>query len=303
MSNNTQLQVKKETIDVVTSRIKEFQNKGELFFPTNYIPENALKSAWLLIQETQDKDKKCALDICSQASIANSLLSMAVQGLNPDKKQCYFIVYGNKLVMQRSYFGSMSVARAVNQNIEEIYAMIVFQGDEFEYQIIRGKKVVTKHTQKLENVKKDEIIAAYCTVIYKDGKEESTIMTLNEIKQAWKMSKMYPIDANGNIKKDSTHDKFMADMCAKTVINKACKPIINASDDSNIVARFAKLTDTDAVEAEVEQEIIENANTEIIDIDTETGEVTFPSNETVLEINTDSKVEVKEQVTMEGPSF
>ena len=98
MSN--QLAVRKETIDIVTARVREFQNKGELYFPSNYVPENALKSAWLTIQETEDKNRKPALEVCTKESIANALLSMVIQGLNPDKKQCYFIVYGNKLQLQ-----------------------------------------------------------------------------------------------------------------------------------------------------------------------------------------------------------
>lgn len=265
MANN-QLAVKKETIDIVTARVKEFQNKGELFFPANYIPENALKSAWLMLQDTQDKDKKLALDVCTKDSIANSLLSMVVQGLNPDKKQCYFIVYGNKLTLQRSYFGSVAVAKSVNTDIEDIYGLVVYEDDEFEYEIKRGKRFVSKHTQKLENVKKDKIVAAYACVLYMDGKEEYTIMTMDEIKQAWKQSKMYPVDEKGNIKANTTHDKFTADMCVKTVINKACKPIINNSSDANIVAKYAKQMDIEATEAEVEEEIAENANKDMIDI-------------------------------------
>lgn len=146
MSN--QLAVRKETIDIVTARVREFQNKGELYFPSNYIPENALKSAWLTIQETEDKNKKPALEVCTKESIANALLSMVIQGLNPDKKQCYFIVYGNKLQLQRSYFGSMAVAKSVDIYIEDIYGMVIYGGDEFEYEISKGKKIVTKHTKK-----------------------------------------------------------------------------------------------------------------------------------------------------------
>lgn len=266
MADNKMTVVKKETIDIVTARVKQFQNSGELLFPVNYVPENALKSAWLMLQDTQDKDKKPALDVCTKDSIANSLLSMVVQGLNPDKKQCYFIVYGNKLQMQRSYFGSVAVSKAVDTNIEDIYGMVVYEGDELVYDIRRGKRYVTKHTQKLENVKKDKIVAAYACAIYLDGKEEYVIMTIDEIKQAWKMSKMYPVDEKGNIKAGSTHDKFTADMCVKTVINKACKPIINSSSDKNIVAKYAKQTDSEAHEAEVEAEIDEHANKNMIDV-------------------------------------
>lgn len=264
----TQIAVrKKETIDLVTAKVKEFQDKGELFFPENYSPENALKSAWLILQETQDMNKNPVLEVCSQASIANALLSMVVQGLNPDKKQCYFIAYGKRLVCQRSYFGSMHVAKSVDKNIEDIYASTVYEGDEFEYEIKHGKAKVIKHVQSLENIDKGKIIGAYATVLYKDGRELSTIMTLDQIKQAWKQSQMKPIDEKGNIKPGSTHDKFTADMAEKTVINKACKYIINSSDDSNLMARFAKISDTEIAEAATEAEIDENANTEVIDID------------------------------------
>lgn len=266
MANKDLTLVRKETIDIVTAKVKEFQNKGELFFPPNYIPENALKSAWLIIQETQDKDKKPALSVCTKESIANSLLSMVIQGLNPDKKQCYFIVYGNKLILQRSYFGSMAVAKMVDESIEDIYGMVVYDGDELEYEIKRGRRYITKHTQKIENVKKDKIVAAYACILYKDGREEYTLMTMDEIKQAWKQSPIKPVDEKGNIKEGSTHEKFTADMCIKTVINKACKPIINSSSDKNIVAKYAKLTDEEAHEAEVEAEIAENANKELLDI-------------------------------------
>lgn len=264
MSN--QLAARKETIDIVTAKVKEFQNKGELYFPSNYVPENALKSAWLTIQETEDKNKKPALEVCTKESIANALLSMTIQGLNPDKKQCYFIVYGNKLQLQRSYFGSMAVAKSVDADIEDIYGMVVYDGDEFEYEINKGKKIVTKHTQKIQNVKKDNIVAAYACVLYKSGKENYVIMTIDEIKQAWKMSKMYPVDDKGNIKGGSTHDKFMAEMCIKTVINRICKPIINSSSDSNIIAKFAAQTDAEFKELDVQEEIEENANKQVIDV-------------------------------------
>lgn len=267
VKQNTQIAVKRETIDVVTARVKQFQNNGELFFPPNYSPENALKSAWLMMQEVQDKNYKPALTVCTKESIANALLSMVVQGLNPDKKQCYFIVYGAKLQMQRSYFGSMVVAKAVNPDIQEIYFDVVYEGDGFKYSKLHGRTAVTEHTQSLENVQKDKIKGAYCTVIYKSGKEESTIMTYDEIKQAWKQSKMGVFDDKGNLKPGGTHDKFTAEMCKKTVINRACKPIINSSDDSNLLARYAKQSYSEIAESEAEEEIIENANTEYIDIE------------------------------------
>jgi recombination protein RecT len=266
MADNKLVVSKKETIDIVTARIKQFQNKGELYSPPNYTPENALKSAWLMIQETKDKNDKPALEVCTQASVANSLLSMVVQGLNPDKKQCYFIVRGKKLYAQRSYFGSIHVAKMVDPNIVDVYPMTIYQDDEFEYEIKHGKTIVTLHKQKFSNISKDKIAGAYATILYTDGRELSTVMTLDQIKQAWKQSPMHPVDEKGNIKVGSTHDKFTADMCEKTVTNKACKYVINTSDDKSIVAKYAKMMDAEFAEAEVEAEIDENANKEMIDI-------------------------------------
>jgi recombination protein RecT len=264
---NTQVTVsKKETIDIVTAKIKQFQDKGELYSPPNYTPENALKSAWLMVQETVDKDGKPALEVCSQASVANSLLSMVVQGLNPDKKQCYFIVRGKKLYAQRSYFGSIHVAKMVDPNIVDVYPQTIYQDDEFEYEIRHGKAIITTHKQKFGNIHKEKIAGAYATILYSDGRELSTVMTLDQIKQAWKQSPMHPVDEKGNIKVGSTHDKFTADMCEKTVANKACKYVINTSDDKSIVAKYAKMMDAEFAEAEVETEIAENANKEMIDI-------------------------------------
>lgn len=258
---------KKNDMDAVTKRVQQFIASGELHLPADYSPENAMKSAWLMLQETVDRDKKPALQVCTRESVYNALLGMAVQGLNPDKKQCYFIVYGKKLCLQKSYFGSMHVAKTVDPNIVDIYGKTVYADDDFEYEIRHGKEVVTKHVQKLQNIQADKIIGAYATIVYQDGRELSTVMTFDQIKQAWKQSQMKPIDDKGNIKAGSTHDKFTADMCEKTAISKACKYIINSSSDKTIVGKFAREMDAEIKEAEVEQEIDDNANKEYIDVE------------------------------------
>ena len=258
---------KKTDMEAITKRVQQFINNGELTLPADYSPENAMKSAWLMLQETVDRDKRPALQVCTRESVYNALLGMAVQGLNPDKKQCYFIVYGKKLMCQRSYFGSMHVAKMVDPDIVDIYAQTVYADDEFEYEIRHGKEVVTKHVQKLQNIQPDKIIGAYATIVYKDGRELSTVMTFDQIKQAWKQSQMKPVDDKGNIKPGSTHDKFTADMCEKTAISKACKYVINSSSDKSIVSKFARDMDAELKEAEIDQEITDNANQEFIDID------------------------------------
>ena len=276
MENQTQNQlalIKKDVVDPVISKVREFTSAGELHFPANYSVENAMKSAWLILQETKaktpDKKEVPALSYCTRDSIANALLSMAVQGLNPAKKQCYFIAYGNQLVCQRSYFGNIYLAKLADSEIEDIVGTTVYEGDEFEYYIYRGKTFIRKHVQSLGNVDKKKIVAAYATVLRKDGneaKEYSDIMTMEQIKQAWKQSKMYPIDDRGNIKTGSTHDKFTADMAEKTVINGICKQIINTSTDSYLVLETYRKTEDAIVTAEASETIAQHANREIIDV-------------------------------------
>ena len=91
-------------VDTVLSKIKDFEEAGELKLPTNYSAANALKSAWLILQETKDRNDKPALVVCTKESVANALLDMVVQGLSPMKKQCYFIVYGSISYVQFRMF-------------------------------------------------------------------------------------------------------------------------------------------------------------------------------------------------------
>jgi len=128
--------VDKNVADFVLSKIQKLQSNGEIYFPNNYSPENALKSAWLKLQETKDKNDKPVLQSCTQISIANALLNMVVQGLNPMKNQCYFIPYGNQLTLMRSYFGSIAVAKQFGE-IEDITAEVIYEGDSVETEIRR----------------------------------------------------------------------------------------------------------------------------------------------------------------------
>lgn len=285
--------VKKDVVDVVTTKVREFTAAGELFIPPNYSAENAMKAAWLILQDTtaktQDRKEVPALTYCTRDSIANALLNMVVQGLNPAKKQCYFIAYGNQLVCQRSYFGNIYLAKLANPEIEDIIGTVVYEGDEFEYYIHRGKTFVRQHVQALGNIDKKKIVAAYATVLRKDGNEEkeySHIMTMEQIKQAWRQSKMYPIDDRGDIKSGSTHDKFTADMAMKTVINGLCKGIINTSTDNYLLLDAYRKTEDAIVNAETKATIAENANGPVIDVTIAEDLTDYDAEEPQLEAET-----------------
>jgi recombination protein RecT len=271
MSNQNQLAlVKKDTVDIVAAKVKQFQESGELHFPANYSPENAMKSAWLILQtiKTGKNDGyKPALEVCTKDSIANSLLDMVVQGLNPAKKQGYFIVYGKQLTFQRSYFGTMAVTKRVT-GAKDIDAAVIYEGDDVNYEMVNGRITNLTHKQKFGNINKDKILGAYATIVMPDGTVYHELMTIDEIRKAWSKAQFWGKDQKVE-QQGSTHEEFKQEMAKKTVINRACKKFLNSSDDSSLVMQHINRADEAAEEAQVQEEILNNANGEIIDIEFE----------------------------------
>lgn len=289
---NTLALVKKDVVDVVEQKVREFQKSGELALPANYSAANALKSAWLILQSTVDKDKRPALQVCTRDSIANSLLDMVVQGLNPVKRQGYFIVYGNQLTFQRSYFGDEALVLRVKPG-SSIWHGVVYTGDEFEYQMERGQRKITKHVQQLANIKPENIQAAYCMIEDKDGNLIHTeIMTIDQIHRSWQQSRQY--NPNGG---NTPHYTFPDQMALRTVIRRACKAVINSSSDDYLLLQHVNRSDEDQAEAEAEAEAAEHANGEIIDVAAQ------PESEPVAGPEAPPPVQQAQQAQMEGPGF
>ena len=265
------LAIKKETADLVLEKVQAFQEGGELHLPANYSAPNALKSAWLHLQNVVDKNKNPVLATCSKASIANTMLDMVIQGLNPAKKQCYFIAYGKELTLMRSYLGTVAVCLRLSPNIADIFAEVVYEGDHLEYSIVRGRRIIEAHTQQLENINDDNIIAAYAIALGQDDQVlRSELMTMDQILQSWRQSKVNPVDDKGRVKAGTPHDNFPGEMCKRTVVNRMSKHIIGESDDADLVLESVARTDEAAIKAAAQKEIEENANQgDVIDIKSE----------------------------------
>lgn len=298
-TKNELAMVKKDTVDIVAAKVKQFQEAGELHFPASYSPENAMKSAWLLLQEvktSKSDGERPALEACTKDSIANSLLDMVVQGLNPAKKQGYFIVYGKTLSFQRSYFGTMAVTQRVT-GAKSIDAAVIYEGDEVDYELKNGRITDLSHKQKFGN-QDNKIAGAYCTIIEKDGSTYIELMTIKEIEKAWGQSRMNPKGDN------STHKKFPQEMAKRSVINRACKKFLNASDDGSLVMKHIHESDDKRYEAALQEEIETNANGDIIDVEgivVEDSPEVDVDRETGKVLNADRKEEPAP--ADEGPAF
>ncbi len=247
MSTETQVaKIDKTLADSVLLRVNQFKNLGELKLPADYSPENALKSAWLLLLETKDRDNKPVLETCSKESIANALFSMVVQGLSPMKRQCSFIAYGGKLQMQREYAGSIALAKRYG-GVKDVTANVIYKGDDFQYEIdgSTGRKKIVKHIQKFEDIEGNNILGAYATLIMEDGTTDVEVMTMKQINAAWQQGA-----TKGN---SPAHKGFPDQMAKKTVINRACKLRITTSDDSALIGD----DETDYV-VETHKEVLHN---------------------------------------------
>lgn len=252
--------IQKDITDNVNNSLGRLQEDG-LVLPANYSASNALKSAFFKLQETVDRNGKPALEVCKKDSIANSLLDMVVQGLSPAKTQCYFIVYGDQLQLNRSYFGTQAVLKRLN-NVKDIWANVIYQDDVFEYENNSGREKLVSHKTAFENRDKP-IIGAYAVVQTADNEEILTVMTKKEIEVSWGQSKT----------KGAVHNKFPQEMAKRTVINRAAKAFINTSDDSDLLVQAINNSteneydeDRPRKEVNTQEEIDKNANKETLDI-------------------------------------
>lgn len=253
----TSIQKFENISEQVLSRIEQFQKDGSMILPKNYSVENHMKSAWLALQEVEDKEHHKALQICTKESIANSLLDMVLQGLSVSKKQGYFIMYGNKLIFQRSYFGTIALAKRAGGMVSEPVANVIYDGDDFQYEIDpkTAKVAIVKHSQKLENIDNSKIKGAYALVTLADGTTQVTIMSMQQIRAAW---------GQGATKGNSpAHKNFAEEMAKKTVIGRACKVIINSSDDAWLYD--GKEDDADSDKASIQRDAAQHSDVQIID--------------------------------------
>jgi recombination protein RecT len=256
--NITPEAVKKDITVQVLDKINLFKNSGELTLPKDYSPENALKSAYLVLSEQKDKVGKSVLESCTKPSIANALFSMVTWGLSPMKSQVYFIPYGDKLQISKSYLGNIAIAKRT-AGVKEVNAVLVYKNDLFNIGVNpkTGIFEVIEHSTSLENINDSEIIGGYAVVIFNDGSVKTEIMNIKQVETSWNQGY-----AKGG---SPAHKNFRGEMVKKTIINRALKTVIGSSDDSALYDEQEITYPT--TESEVKLEIENKANVEVIDFE------------------------------------
>lgn len=212
-----EVQVKKNVGEAVIARVNSLCEAG-FTMPKDYNYVNAVKMSVLKIQELKDKNGNSALDVCTPASIQTALFRMCCKGLNAALNQVYFIVRGNILCDQDSYFGKVLMVKRIYPNWSP-NPVVIREGDVFEYAIdsTTGKKYVVKHEQKLENMDKG-FVGGYMYLPTGD----LYIMTKKQIMTAWSKS---------SSREQATHKAFDEKMVGKTLVNSGCNMIINSTPE------------------------------------------------------------------------
>lgn len=223
--------------------------KSGLVLQKNYIPYNAIEAAKVAIMMTLDKDKKPALSVVTKESVKRAVLQMLQDGLNPSKKQGYFIVFGNALTWLTSYFGEVAKAKYADPTIDDIFGEVVYNDDKFAYKIVHGYKIITLHEQAPENINLAKIKGAYATILYKDGTEKSDYMTWPQIQNSWSKGQTHG--------QSDAHKLAPEEMSKKTVLRRLCKAVYNTSDDTEIMPDEA---------ADIDQQIDQEQNQQMIDV-------------------------------------
>jgi len=226
----------KNISDKVLNQITSLQEVQGLVLPKGYNPTNALKGAYLKLSENN-------LLNTDQTALAEALLNMVIQGLNPLKNQCYFINYGGKVNMMRSYFGDRTVA--INTGlVKDIDANIIYEGDVVNVSY-ENSRLKVEHIAKWENYG-GNIVGAYAYAVMPDGTTRYDIMKLDRIKKSWQMSK--------NNTNNKLQTNFTDDACKRTVIRHLVKMIFNETCDSQaVVESYNKTTQDEYVNDDYKQ--------------------------------------------------
>jgi recombination protein RecT len=257
---NGALQVKEKNItDKVLNQVTFLTQKQNLVLPKNYSVENALKFAFLDLKANN-------LLETNQDALATALLNMCVQGLNPAKKQCYFINYGGKVGLMRSYHGDRAVAKH-SGIVKDIEAYVIYEGDKIDISYDADTNyLVVDHKTEFKNWN-NAIVGAYAVAVMPDGTKRYDLMTIERIKKSWEMSS----NKNGN----KLQNNFSSDACQRTVTRHLVKNLFNQTTDESLLINNV-LENEVAIDNETKQDaadFVYNENEVKEHQDAETGEI------------------------------
>lgn len=219
-----------ELVAGVINRIDAMQKEQKMALPAGYNAANALNMAWLQLTDTSNGQS--LVQKTTPESQAKALLNMALQGLSPAKNQVYFIPYGRNLTLMRSYFGSLAILQRLD-NVKDVWAEVVREGDRFEIGSERGRMVVKTYEPSVDNLD-NPIAYAFAAIVDNNGVTNYTVMTKKQIDTSWSHAKTTKVQK-----------EYPDQMALRTALNRAAKWFINSSSDNDLLIQAINDTTAD----------------------------------------------------------
>lgn len=156
----------------VTSVLDSYRGLISQVLPKGISPEKIIGTAAYLVANNKDLQK------CSANSVVGAVIQASMLGLEPISTlgHCYFVPYKGMAQFQIGYQGYIELGRRSGL-VKALYAHVVRQGDEFDYHLGTGKKIV--HKPLLEGGGK--VTHVYAVVKYTNGGYDFVVLTSAQV--------------------------------------------------------------------------------------------------------------------------
>lgn len=258
--------------------LEKMKPEIEKALPKHIGAERMARIAYTTIRTTPELLK------CSMGSLMGAVMQAAQLGLEPNLLgQCYILPYKNEATFIIGYRGMIDLARR-SGNIETIYAHVVRENDEFEYEY--GLNPNLEH--KPARGERGDIIGAYMVAKFVDGGYYFEFM---DIKDILKRKKKSP--AAKSKFSPWNDDIGFEEMCKKTVIRHGFKYLPVSIE----IAENIEKTD------ETQKDIEEMEEDDFIDIEATTEDIENEDKPQEEPEQKEDKPEQPKQEKLQGPGF
>jgi recombination protein RecT len=179
---------------------------------------------------------------CTRQSIFNSCMKCAQDGLLPDGREAAIVPFGEnedgqKKSDQATYMPMVAGYRKKARNsgeLSDLYAHVVFDGDEFDFQL--GDEPYVKHKPSLTRPRGAKPIAVYSIAKFKDGGTSYEVMSISEVEE---IRQKFSRARKGPWSDPVTYPE----MVRKTCVRRHCKSLPMSSDLDTVLHRDDELYD------------------------------------------------------------
>ncbi len=104
------------------------------------------------------------LEKCDRFTIYSSFIELAASGLTLQDDLAYIIPYGDKAQFQPGWKGRLEQISKMPEVQFVNSPILVYESDEFDYEVINGKNVIKKHKPNMKRPEGDEITFVYLSI-------------------------------------------------------------------------------------------------------------------------------------------